>query len=56
MSPHKKPPPRLCRVEVQFSEEEKRLAERMAAKLGVPVATVVRLAFKSWAESTAAVA
>lgn len=49
MSPQKKPPPRLCRIEVQFSQEEKKLAEQAAKELGVPVATVLRLAFKQWA-------
>jgi antitoxin component of RelBE/YafQ-DinJ toxin-antitoxin module len=49
MPPQQKPPPRTCRIEVQFSQEEKRQAEAVAADLGVPVATVLRLAFKQWA-------
>ena len=49
MLPQKKPPPRTCRIEVQFSSEEKRLAEEAASELGVPVAAVLRLAFKQWA-------
>ena len=49
MSTQPKPPPRTCRIEVQFSQEEKQLAEAAASKLGLPVAAVVRLAFKAWA-------
>jgi antitoxin component of RelBE/YafQ-DinJ toxin-antitoxin module len=56
MTPQKKPPPRTCRVEVQFSEDEKKLAQQMAVELGVPIATVIRLAFKAWAAERLAVA
>lgn len=54
MPPQNKPSPRTCRIEVQFSKEEKLLAEQLAEKLGVPLASVVRLAFKAWAEKTLA--
>lgn len=48
MSPRKKPETRLNRVEVQLNTQEKAQAVELAAKLGTPVATVLRIALNRW--------